>query len=270
MLRKLLKHELHATGRYMWIVYLAVVLLSVGGFLMTRYLGMHMTQLEQGTNEAILVIFVLGMVVWFIALGAAVVLTIAMNVHRFYKNLLSDEGYLMFTLPVSVHQLTISKLLVAMLWQVLSMALAVGGFVLGIYNLVSMEVGYIFADVFSGLEMNYGIAAAELILVALLGCAASILQIYCAMALGFGFTKNKALWSVVLYFGIQIGLQIISGIFSVASIFSVNMEMMMDTTMTSMQTWHLSMLGGAAVQVVLCAVFYAVTTLNLKKRLNLS
>lgn len=35
---------------------------------------------------------------------------------RFRNNLMTDEGYLMFTLPVSVHQLLWSKLLVSMLW----------------------------------------------------------------------------------------------------------------------------------------------------------
>lgn len=270
MLKKLLKHELHATGRYMWIVYLAVVLLSIAGFGMTRYMGQNMLALEQSDNDAVLLILVLGMVIWFLALGASVILTIAMNIHRFYKNFLSDEGYLMFTLPASVHQLTMSKLLVAMLWQVLSILLAVGGVVLGVYNLISGEVGYIFVDVFGEMDMNWPIVALELLLVSLLSCGAGILQIYCAMAFGYGFNKNKALLSVVLYFGIQMGLQILSGIFSVVSIFSVDLETMMDSTLTSMQTWHLSMLSSGAIQLILCAVFYFVTTWNLRKRLNLS
>ena len=45
-------------------------------------------------------------------------------VYRFYKNLMTDEGYLMFTLPVSRSQLIWSKLIVSMAWGILSAVLA--------------------------------------------------------------------------------------------------------------------------------------------------
>ena len=48
-----------------------------------------------------------------------VVLTLVLIIQRFNRNLLKDEGYLMFTLPVSVHSLLFSKLLSALLWCVL-------------------------------------------------------------------------------------------------------------------------------------------------------
>ena len=51
-------------------------------------------------------------------------LTLVLMVYRFYKNLMTDEGYLMFTLPVSRSQLIWSKLMVALAWGVLSAVLA--------------------------------------------------------------------------------------------------------------------------------------------------
>lgn len=55
---------------------------------------------------------------------AAFVLTLIIQIQRFSKNLLGDEGYLMFTLPASVSQHITAKLVVAVLLDVLSVAAA--------------------------------------------------------------------------------------------------------------------------------------------------
>ena len=110
MLKKLLKHEIQATGRYMWIMYLVVVLLSVGGFVLTKVLCRDLLALED--KPIMIFILMFAMIIWFVALCAATLMTTVMNVYRFYKNFLSDEGYLMFTLPATVHELIWSKLLV--------------------------------------------------------------------------------------------------------------------------------------------------------------
>ena len=47
------------------------------------------------------------------------------QIQRFSKNLLGDEGYLMFTLPASVSQHITAKLVVAVLLDVLSVAAAI-------------------------------------------------------------------------------------------------------------------------------------------------
>ena len=41
-------------------------------------------------------------------------------IQRFYKNLLRDEGYLMLTLPASVHQQVWSKLIVSSVWFIIT------------------------------------------------------------------------------------------------------------------------------------------------------
>ncbi len=50
--------------------------------------------------------------VFSLALIAAVVTTIVLMILRFYRNLMTDEGYLMFTLPVSTTELICSQLIV--------------------------------------------------------------------------------------------------------------------------------------------------------------
>ena len=48
------------------------------------------------------------------------VITFVVCIIRFYKSLLGDEGYLMFTLPVETWKHIFNKLLIAMMWSVAS------------------------------------------------------------------------------------------------------------------------------------------------------
>ena len=233
---------------------------------------------ELGDRPVATIFLAVGAFIWFIALIAAGIMTIAMNVYRFYKNLLSDEGYLMFTLPVSVHQLVWSKLLVGILWMFLTTVLIFGGIILGFYNIFvgvgSLEpsVSGMIAEMFGYMDLNIPMLAVLALLGILFASAAGVLEFYCVLAIGYGFTKNKALWSVVIYFAISTVISIISSIISVASAL-MGAEPMADSMMTTLsvsQQLALSMLGGIGVYAVLAAIFYVVTVLNLKKRLNLA
>lgn len=109
MLGKLLKHEFRATGRIMLPIYGAVIVLSllasVSGRLMDR---------EPGTFLYIL--FGLIVAAFVIGIIAALIMTAVLMIRRFYTNYLKDEGYLMHTLPVSVHALVWSKMIVSLVW----------------------------------------------------------------------------------------------------------------------------------------------------------
>lgn len=60
------------------------------------------------------------MLVYFGLCVAIAVVTFLVVVQRFYKGLLGQEGYLMFTLPVPTWQLTLSKLVGATIMTILS------------------------------------------------------------------------------------------------------------------------------------------------------
>ena len=114
MLRKLMKHEFRATARLMLPLYLAALvlaLLSRLGDLATQHIavsGFNILDLLYG-------IITVGFAV---ALIAVPVVAFILMILRFRSNLLADEGYVMFTLPVSTHQLVWSKLLVSLVWFV--------------------------------------------------------------------------------------------------------------------------------------------------------
>lgn len=114
MLGKLLKHDFKALFRnysLLFAVLLLVTLLYKVCLLLPKNIVLNFTN---GLMGALYVIVILGCL-----FGAAVI-----NIVRFYKNLVTDEGYLTFTLPVSSRQIVASKLISTLVMDVL-MAVAV-------------------------------------------------------------------------------------------------------------------------------------------------
>ncbi len=75
------------------------------------------------------ILYLLLFALW-VAMG---VLTVVSIIQRFYKNLLGDEGFLMFTLPVSSTTLLGSKMLAAMLWTIASSMVGMLSFFLTLF-----------------------------------------------------------------------------------------------------------------------------------------
>ena len=117
MLTKLLKHEFRATARIMGPLYL--ILLAVA-------LGFNFSARLMDTRNVVLNILAALVILAYVAaiIGVFVVSFILM-LQRFYKNLLGDEGYIMFTLPASVHQHVWSKLIVSAVWFIATGAVVV-------------------------------------------------------------------------------------------------------------------------------------------------
>ena len=59
---------------------------------------------------------ILSMIIYGFLFFGIMVVSLVVVIQRFYKSLLGDEGYLMFTLPVETWKLVMSKLLVAIFW----------------------------------------------------------------------------------------------------------------------------------------------------------
>ena len=115
MFRKLFKYEWTAMMRSLFPVYGAVLAVTVLNALM-----FHVIVPEAGRTELLDSPF-LELIPWFTgALYAAVlaalgVMTVLPVIQRFYKGLLKEEGYLMFTLPVESWKIVLAKALAAVL-----------------------------------------------------------------------------------------------------------------------------------------------------------
>lgn len=131
MLAKLLKYEIKATARKFLPIYGAIIIVS-----MLVNLGIRFPNLDilAGLSSFILTAL-------FISL---VVITLMTIIQRFKNNLLSDEGYLMFTLPVSAKKLILSKLITALIWAFTSGIVALLSFLIIVANKDLVSLAYEF------------------------------------------------------------------------------------------------------------------------------
>ena len=266
MLTKLISHEWKDTFKVPALLLTITVLLSAASLV---YFSVA-DQASAGTDLNVRN-FVLYIAYILILSGLSMILTIYFAI-RFYKNLYTDEGYLMFTLPVSRSQLIWSKLIVSMAWGILSAVLAAL-----MWTMVLSVAGgeNLFAGIFRGLrslmESLSGNATGCIVgLVVLLLAAelASYLRFYAAISLGHSFSNHKLLLSVVFYIGFGIAVQTILSVVTAAGIrIDVDPDFWVDppaAVLLSYVIW-----GTAAWSVLECAAYYILTLLTLKKRLNL-
>lgn len=273
MLRKLLKHEFRATGRIMLPLYLILLATSVAANLSLRYLMNSRAWFLNMVGGLLMMALV-------VAIIGVCVVSFVLMIQRFYKNLLQDEGYVMLTLPVSIHQHIWSKLIVSSVWFIVTglaviLACCVTAFDITVIREILWGLGELFQElrkIQAYYALNGTAIAVELIVLVFLGLVAMCLQFYAALAAGHSLPSHKMAWSVVWYFGLQFVFQLI-GVCAIQILDQVNFfdwgifhpEIHLDV----MAGIHIGMLLLTLGTVIYGAVFYGVTTFFLKKRLNL-
>ena len=137
---------------------------------------------------------------------AAFVVTAVILIQRFYKNLLGSEGYLMFTLPVTVSQHLFSKTIIAVVMIGLSGLSALIS--IGIF--ADMSFGALFVDMIKGVARSGGLLfGLELLVLAVLGIAGMALFLYMCIALGHLASRHRLLMSIVWYVVLSTALQVL-------------------------------------------------------------
>lgn len=266
MLRKLLKHEFRATSRIMGPLYLILLVTAVGANLSSR-------MMLDSDSELLNILGGLLVMAFVVAIIGVCVMSLVLMIQRFYKNLMGDEGYVMFTLPVSVHQHVWSKLIVSSVWFIASGIAVTLSFVIMVYEVGFMgrflqELGELLHQLNAYYALNGTAIALEFLILLFFGCAVACLQFYAAMAVGHSFANHKALLSVAAYFGFQIVLQIL-GSFLLVGLDHVDFFWNLNFQVDGMAAVHLGMAVLIAGTVLYGAIFYLITTITLKKRLNL-
>lgn len=193
MLRKLLKYELRATGRIFLPFFGALLLLSIINrvFYSGRVSRAIDTLQANGKGLPLELIRILSMVAFIFIICAIFVLTVTVMLQRYYKNLLGDEGYLMFTLPVRPWQLITSKMLVACLWLVASMVVTLLACLL-----LALDVGNV-ASIFVRLpgEISGGEEVFHTLLLFVEGALAVLTYLCCFILLTYAAITIGQLWS---------------------------------------------------------------------------
>lgn len=216
MLGKLLKYETKATARSFLPVYIAILLFAFINRVINPF-----KQVGDTTGVTIEGFSFLNMmriasvVIYFALIVATIAMTFVIIIQRFYKNLLGDEGYLMFTLPVKTWQHIISKLLVSLLWTILSFIVIVSSV------LVLIRVDNLFGEIVRIIGEGRRFFGDVFLILApissLIGSTYFILTVYNALSIGHLFTKHRILASFGAYIGIYIFTQIVLTIFIFAT-----------------------------------------------------
>lgn len=268
MLNKLLKYEIKATGRIFLPLFLMLFIFAA----INRILRV-IPDTNGNSFNARNIAFVISMIVYVMLFAGMVAGTLIIMIQRFYKNLLGNSGYLMFTLPVKTWEHILGKLLVAMMWTILSIIVGVCTILIIAYE------RNLFSDIANGWErfihtfmnanktLNIYLLGFESIILVILGLASNILQIYAAIMLGHLFNKHKLLLSFVMYIVLNTAVQIITMIlaFILQGPFS-NIIPENISQNALIQTGVISVLVFVA---LLSAGYYVITHYLLKNKLNL-
>lgn len=268
MLSKLMKHELRATGRIMLPLFLLVIVSSALANISTRFF-------MESDHDFLNLLGILLLTVFVLAIMAMCVMAFVLMIQRFYKSLLQDEGYVMMTLPVSVHQHVWSKLLTSLLWYIGAAAVSALAIVILVFDIDFVkQITRFFGDLVEMLPkldmdaLHIVVFAFEMLLFLLVGAAASCLLFYAALSIGHSFPNHKLLLSVAFYFGIQFGMQFVFGALTLLLSTLEPLPMFASFDEASIYI-HVVMLALTLGTALVGALFYFLCTYFLKNRINL-
>lgn len=262
MLGKLLKYEFKATGR----IFLPMYALLVAFALLNKlFITVNADYLR--------VPQVIAMVGFVVIIAGISVMTLIVTIQRFNKNLLTDEGYLSFTLPVKVHTHIDCKMIVSFVWYIASALISAAAiFILAIDQTTMPKLEKFFADIGEIIQIagpGVSLIIFECILFVIIATLGSITSIYAAITVGNLSSKHKLLAGLGAYFGFGMVEQIIASI--LMTTFFSNFENYFSTLKIPEQLGVIQL--GLLILLIFTAVFgvafYFLTEWLLHKKLNL-
>lgn len=276
MLGKLLKHEFRATGRVMLPVLGVLLILALLFNFSVRFVGSGSSALVNVLSGLVIFAFVAGVI-------ASEIICLVLMINRFYKNLLGAEGYLTHTLPVTVHELVWSKMIVSFVWFFVTNLVIL--LIMGATAL--LQSGAQLAEIFAqfpgwdeirealrevGLAPRHFVALGlEYLLVILIAGVAGCLHFYAAMAIGHAAAEHKGLFSVLAFIGISIFFSILSSMVGTSSIDGIEqLFTRADTASAMVRSAQILLLGVFGWELLQSALLYLATVLGLKRWLNLA
>lgn len=263
MLGKLLKYEVKATARTFVPFYLAVILF---GLINRFFMGLEIAGSAQGIIRLFEGIFYGA---YALTIIATMVLTLFIILQRFYKNLVGDEGYLMFTLPVKTSQNILAKLLVASMWIVVSVVVVLLslGIMLASKEMLG-QMGKAVEDIHSlmaQMGLNEPLIGVLLIIAAVESVVVGVLILYASISIGQLFGGHKQLASFGAFFVLQIATQTVGVMVMGAAYVAAPAAF----TNPSSTFFYLFIISQTVLQLLLGVGCYIVTERILSRRLNL-
>ncbi len=273
MLGKLLKYEFRDMFKVFLPVFALVIVITVS---LTSVLRM----LYEFFPDNDIVMFYTALSPFILLLGLFVVSTAVyiFPVYRFYRNLVSNEGYLMHSLPVTANSLVLSKLITAVTLNVVSYLVYI---ITGIicFNIILFEqINEISMGEFyrafmyelpllieeNGMQGLIG----SYIFISVVSVFYSVLMFYFSIAVGSLF-KNKIVASILTFFIVYTVIQSITSVITFVFMFagSNNINYATDAEIWSIINMQYIIIG--IVFLILSIGYYISTVYIFSKKLNL-
>ena len=209
------------------------------------------------------------------------VITIVVTIQRFNKNLLKDEGYLMFTLPVSSKHLVLSKYLTSLIWTFLSFVVAFLSFTIIFmiptykyfdFSYFINEFNLLFSNM---LNLNILGQFLKIILLMIISYTIFIFNVYLALSVGQLPIFNR-FRNVSSFIGFLVINLLISYAQNIVSLFvndaSVNIEAIDNINYAINSVASIVSKGlniAIVINIIIILVLFFATTYILDKKLNL-
>lgn len=267
MLGKLFVHEWKDTWKPLTVLNVAVLVLTVIGMITIQ----NDIWSKANQNRFIAITMVMYILFYIVAVCALSMFTGVFFWYRFYKNLFTDQGYLMHTLPVTSHELVLSKGFVALIWQMVSLFVVMVSYACMAFSLVASE-GNSLMDVFAELlsEIDLGpkgvYLVVSMILMSVTAMIMSVLLGYASVSLGQLTKKHRLGASVAIYMGIYFVIQTASSYATIP--FTMMLEKITDEMDMCMIMGNLFMVC-FVVTGLFATGFYCITNYIIKNKLNL-
>lgn len=215
MLNKLIKYEFKATARIFIPLYIALMVFAI----INRFSVNLIDDAPTGVFNTKSMTGLVSMFIYFSLIIGIQIITLIVQIQRFYKSLLGDEGYLMFTIPVKSWQHIVCKLFTSTIWLVLSGLSAVLSILVILpkeaFMDMTQEIPEIMSQVLDYLGSSTWLVGFEAIVICILSITSGILLIYAAISLGHLFNKHKILASFGMYIALSTAAQVIQTIFMI-------------------------------------------------------
>lgn len=268
MLGKLLKYEFWSMGRILIPIY--GILLLMGALF----------GVSAGTSSSSLNIGNLALGILYGGAGIAmVVMTLILIIQRFYKNLLGNEGYLMFCLPVTTGRHITNKIISATVWIIIGAAVGFfSAYIILITSGASPGLRIDIGGLFEALRQMDGasrakisVLGAEMAALLIAACAGSVAKIYASIAIGHQWSNHRIAGAVLTYAGLTvievICTRIADDIDAFGFIFGYDKANSLNiNTLSDVQTAVGITLAAA---VIILVIYWFITWILLDRKLNL-
>lgn len=265
MVRKLLKYDFMAFAKVMIPVEIGVLIIAA----VYRFVALFESRSTsyQVFNASTIIILVVGMIV-------ATAVCFIFSIVRFYKNLFTQEGYLSHTLPVSASAHIISKIIVAIVFDLITVITILLAASIAMSGDVFAEVLKAGAFLFGRLTDEIGAHAWLFVIEGILLLAVIILKehnvLYACVSIGQVAKKHKILLALGIYFGIYIVRQLIGTLLVTLGLignFFAELENFLSNY--PLLSGHVFLITSIFVELVLTVIYFFITRYMIKNKLNL-